>query len=197
MMTKSKIYIDSCCVINYCKGETRSNLTEDEKKDVWFIKRMFLAKFHNDVEIFTSALTIAECLYTDKMTFSATDEEKEIFNRVLLSGRIALSYPVDHLIALKSRDIRWNNKINIRRGADGVHVATAVNLKCNELWTIDGKIAKDDARKKIFSQYGLAIINPSKTLCLPDEYKKLLLTDKIEEGIRDGKRKKAEAIQPV
>lgn len=67
-MAKDRIYIESCPFIDYIKGDADPTLTENQKRNNWYIKQILTAGLNGDVELITSMLTIAEVrrAYSDK-----------------------------------------------------------------------------------------------------------------------------------
>jgi len=71
------------------------------------------------------------------------------------------------LVAERARDLRWVHKITLR-GADSVHVASALEMQCIEFVTTDEKIHKQN---DILRPLGLCVVYPHETTLLPDEYR--------------------------
>ena len=96
---------------------------------------------------------------------------------MLSSGQGVTMVAPDIFIAERARDLRWNDKINCGGGADAVHVATALEARCEEFWTVNTKKgpANQAARSKL-DTLGLRVIEAIQTAVLPDKYTKPLLT---------------------
>jgi hypothetical protein len=72
-------------------------------------------------------------------------EIKRFLDMLLTSGKSGITIvQMRQIIAVRARDLRWASEINLK-GADAVHVATAIEMKCDELWTRDGRIWKKRA----------------------------------------------------
>ncbi len=78
-------------------------------------------------------------------------------------------------IATDARDLRWKHGI-VLSGADYIHVASALAVKCLEFITTDNKILQSASKLK---QLGTRPCTAAKTALLPDRYR--------QEGMFDGK----------
>jgi hypothetical protein len=87
---------------------------------------------------------------------------------LLTSGKsgLALVMPTSEILK-RARDLRWEGSLNFK-GMDAIHVATAMHMRCDEIWTRDGRIYK--ARDAI-AQWGVVPMLPKDTKVLPDGYR--------------------------
>jgi hypothetical protein len=163
----NKIYIESCPLIDMAEYET-TNVKDDRANDVWFCKQALAAARAGKIVLFTSMLSIAECTTIKDGLPSPPDDVRIFYDMLLTSGKSGIAIvSLRQAIAVRARALRWLSGINLK-GADTVHVATAIEMKCDELWTRDGRIWK--ARDKI-KQFSLDVVRPSGTKLLPEEYK--------------------------
>lgn len=176
-MAKDRIYIETSPLIDYIKGD--AVVGEDRRDNNWYIKQFLLAAENNDIELITSTLTIAECkrAFSDK---PATDETKRLVRSVLTSGIIFTLAEVTQGIAARARDLDWEDSLSSIKGADGVHIATALMTDCKELFTTDSRgILKNQAK---IQALGLRVIAPAQTALLPGEYRQGKLPEQNESG---------------
>ena len=167
MPSKPKLYMDSCCFIELAlqvvgKGEP------SRENDLWFLKQLLNAAFDEEVEILTSTLSIAECSHAKG---DVSDEVKSLFKRFLTSGRYVLLIQDSILVAEKARNLRWAHGLNFG-GADSIHLASAMELKCEEFLTWD---SRPHAHAAALNDLALAVRFPRDTRCLPDRYRQHLL----------------------
>jgi predicted nucleic acid-binding protein len=149
-------------------------LTNERETGVWFLKRLLEASRDKEVDVFTSTLSIAECTHVGENRIP--DKVKTEFSRLLMSGQYVKLVQVTPFIAEKARDLRWDHGINLR-GADSIHAASALEMKCNELLSLDGRFNRINAHVRTFKRLGLEIRNAHQTTCLPEKYRQLDLTE--------------------
>jgi predicted nucleic acid-binding protein len=169
-----KIYIDACCFIDMVKTKIGKSLVHDREHDVWHLKRLLEAQRDREIEVYTSTLTIAECSHGGDKDISAT--VKSEFNRLLMSGQYVKLVQVTPFIAADARDLRWVHGIALR-GADSIHVASALAMKCEELLSSDGRLERLSRVGSTLAKLGLHVRNGRETQCLPDRYRQLQLDD--------------------
>jgi predicted nucleic acid-binding protein len=161
-------YIDSCCYIDMVKTEVGKALLEPRERNVWFLKRLLEAHRDREVDPFTSTLTIAECSHGGDGDISKT--VKSAFTRLLMSGQYVKLVQLTPFIAVDARDLRWNHGLTLR-GADAVHVASALAMKCVEFLTSDSRFDRLNQLSGALSKIGLAVRNGRDTTCLPSKYR--------------------------
>jgi predicted nucleic acid-binding protein len=162
-----KIYLESCPIIDVIKGRTRIALTPDRENDIWFTEQSLRAALDGELEVVTSMLTIAE-VRRAKVDEPPTSEMKRIIRSVLTSGKIFHLAEVTQTIAERARDLEWEDEINSLKGADSIHIATALKTGCKEFFTSDGRGPLKNATK--IAALGLRVIRPADTLLLPSDY---------------------------
>ena len=169
-----RIYVDTCCFIDMVKIDTGKSLSTSKEHDVWFLKRLLEA--HRDGEIFvcTSVLTIAECTHAGDADVSVS--VKSLFNRLFTSGQYVRLVQLTPFIAQDARDLRWVHGIALR-GPDGIHVASALEMKCEEFLTGNGRFGRVSAQSSHFSRQGLYVKEARDTACLPAKYRQMKFDD--------------------
>jgi len=169
-----KVYVDSCCFIDMVKTQIGKTLVEDREHDVWHLKRLLEAHRDKEIEIFTSTLTIAECSHGGDGDVSAT--VKSEFTRLLMSGQYVRLVQLTPFIAVDARDLRWVHGIALR-GADAIHVASALAMKCEEFLSSNGRLNRLSDHEAALARLGLHIRNGRETQCLPEKYRQLRLAE--------------------
>lgn len=166
-MSKPRIYMDACPVIDLVKHRVSLPLTDERKKDAWFTDRLIQAAKAQKIELFTSTLTIAECTHV-----SNAEKDKQaqpFFLGVLASGRSGFALVQTTVtIAEKARDLRWVHGLGLR-GADAIHVASALALKCDEFITTDTKGLLKRAPE--LEKLNVRVCRPAETQLLPEEFR--------------------------
>lgn len=174
MSDKRRVYIDSCCFIDMVKTAVGKVLASGRDEDVWHLKRLFEANRDGEIELFTSTLTIAECTHVGEGELS--DEIKSRFNRLLLSGQYVRLTQMTPFIAQDARDLRWEHGLS-PKPADSIHLASALDRKCEEFLSSDGKLERISKFASELSRRGLYVKRAKDTACLPAKYRQLVLTD--------------------
>lgn len=174
MAETRKIYIDSCCFIDMVKTAIGSPAEGDREKDVWSMKRLLEAHRDGEVEVFSSTLTIAECMHVGENPIA--ENVKSVFSRLLTSGQYVRLVQLTPFIAEDARDLRWNRGINLR-GADGVHLASALDRACEEFLTSDERFHRVNKFSDELANLGLHVRHGRDTACLPPKYRQLDLPD--------------------
>ncbi|MFI5015267.1 MAG: type II toxin-antitoxin system VapC family toxin [Hyphomicrobiales bacterium] len=165
MAEKRRVYLDSCCFIDMVKHEIGDQLEKDRLADVWYMKQLLQAARDGEVTTFVSTLAIAECTAAGT---NVNAQVKSSFTRLLTSGQYIVLVQPTPFIMEDARDLRWTHGI-ILRGADAVHIASALDRKCEEFITTDGQLKKMNAAPKILT-LGLRVIRGAVTQCLPPKY---------------------------
>jgi predicted nucleic acid-binding protein len=166
MADKPRVYLDSCCFIDAVKQTLNMSLDSDRVKDVWHIKQLLQAHRDGEVQVFTSTFAIAECTHVEG---DVSQEVKTEFHNLLMSGQYVVLVQPTPFIMTDARDLRWGKALALR-GADAVHVASALDRKCEEFITTDKMAAKLNANAAIKTA-GLKAITGRDTRCLPDKYR--------------------------
>ncbi len=146
------------------KQEVGIQIAKDRVADVWYMKQLLQASRDGEISTFVSALAIAECTAAGEQV---DQRVRSAFNWLLTSGQyVVLVQPTPFKDA---RDLRWKHGI-VLSGADAVHIASALDRKCDEFITTNGQMKKMSATPKLLS-LGLRVIRASSTICLPDKYR--------------------------
>jgi predicted nucleic acid-binding protein len=173
MATNSKVYLESCCFIDLAKRQLGIPTTDPiREKHVWFAEQFLRAARAGDLAVYTSMLTITECLHVDKQY--STDVQR-IF-RALLSGASGI-VPIqpDIFIVERARDLRWVYDI-VLKPMDSLHVASAVEVGCAEFITTDDRILKKiDPAQISAAHLGLQAVLASDSGVLPDGYRQAVM----------------------
>jgi predicted nucleic acid-binding protein len=166
-MAKSRVYLDSACFIDLANVEVNKPLAEPRKKNLWFVKNILEAHRNGDVTAYTSTLTIAECTHASG---DVSESVKSLFRKLLTSGQYVQLVQPDPFVCEDARDLRWKHGIALS-GADAVHVASALYMKCDELITFDGKAKDAFTYKATLAGLKLRVIEPSDSTSIPDTYR--------------------------
>jgi hypothetical protein len=165
------VYIDSCCFIDVAKGRHKVALEADRAVELQYIEGLILASHDGQVEVWSSTLAIAECLNIDPRQSRVPDEVQATFLKLLTSGSPVKTQAVDFFVAEKSRDLRWVHGIPCGRGADSIHVATALELECVEFLTTNKKKGPLQGKTpEQLAKFGLGVILPHQTAVLSPQY---------------------------
>jgi predicted nucleic acid-binding protein len=162
-----RIYIETSPIIDVIKGRVRTGFDPNRKRDLWHTEECLRAALAGDIEVVTSVLTIAECRRA-RQDKKPTEEMKRTIRAVLASGKIFHLAEVTQTIAEYARDLEWEYDINLK-GADAIHVATAIRTGCQEFFTTDEKGPVKNALK--LAKLKLRVIAPSDTSLLPSKYR--------------------------
>lgn len=171
ILTDPKIYMDSCCFIDMAKSHITS-IEANPNSDVWHCKKLLEASRNGDIQVFTSLMTITECLFikSDNNNIILNPEIKRLFTGLLTSGKggVISIQPTMYVIE-RARDLRWVYDIPLKP-MDSIHIASALELKCSEFITDDEGIHSQAAK---LNDHGLKIINAKNTQLLPSQYRQL------------------------
>src|SRR5213593_3953082 len=165
MSDKPKVYVESDPLIDLVKIKVGVPPKSGGEKDVWFVERILEAARAGELEVFTSTLSIAECTHVSDP--AKLDRAKPFFVGLLASGKSGIQLIQTTLsVVERARNLRWFNAVNLS-GADSIHVASALHLRCDELLTGDGKIL---GLASTIEPMGLRVCHPSETGSLPEKY---------------------------
>lgn len=171
-----RVYVDACCFIDMVKtGVGATRIESDREHDVWHLKRLLEANRDREMEIYTSTLTIAECQHAGDGD-DVSSAVKERFSALLMSGQYVRLVEVTPFIAQDARDLRWVRNVALK-GADSVHVASALDRKCGEFLTTNGRFKRVDTYSGELTTLGLAVRRARETQLLPSKYRQLRLED--------------------
>jgi predicted nucleic acid-binding protein len=166
--TKPRAYIDAGCFTEAAAFDVGCHKPE-RKRDIDFLRGLFSAAFSEEVELYTSSLSVAECQFVRGDEKDAprilTDEVKQAFREMLTSGQFVVLVQDSILIGEQARDILWVHGISIR-GADAIHIASAVSAGCEEFITFDEKSIGNRA-DQLREKFGLKVIPPRESQIVP------------------------------
>jgi predicted nucleic acid-binding protein len=146
------------------KGER--GLPLDHADDADMTVRLLRASRDGAIECWTSMMAIAEVLRVGE---GPPDVQVQLrIQNLLLSGRDGVFvHGISPSVVIKARDLYWVDGLK-ERAADRLHVATALDLGCVEILSVDGRLARKFDRTKIAS---CALRSARETRNLPDEYR--------------------------
>ena len=171
-----RAYIDACYFIDVLRGRN-SKLDADRVEHIPFVEGLLLAAQSGDIELWASTLIIPECLSIDKQDLNVPEQIKEDFKALLSSGHPVKLQAVDVFIAEKARSLRWDHKLSCGGGADMIHLATALELGCEEFITTNKKRGPLNANcTAALAKMGLRVITAPQTSLLPPQFYKPLLS---------------------
>lgn len=174
MAEPRRVYIDTCCFIDLVKVEVGAGLDADKENDVWHVKKLLEANRDGEVALFTSTLTIAECRHGGQGLVN--EVVKSQFTRLLLSGQYVRLVQMTPFIAQDARDLTWAHGIALK-GADSIHIASAIDRKCEEVLTGDGRLGRVGAQAGPLAKFGVACVEGRNTQCLPEKYRQTDILD--------------------
>lgn len=161
----TRVYLDACCFIEMLKEERRLPLDHPEDADI--AKRLLHASRDGKIEVWTSMMTVAEVLSIGE-TQPPDPALKSRIDRLLLSGRDGVKvHGMSPNVAIKARDLHWKEGFK-ERAPDRIHVATALDLGCDEILSVDGRLKKKFDRSTVG---GSALRAVKETRNLPGEYR--------------------------
>ena len=161
------VYMDACCFIDSVKVDVSAKLEDGRENEVWYIKKLLQAHRDREVIVYTSALTIAEALHVG--VSPVPDDVQRALDALLTSGQYVHLVQPTPFICMDARNLRWVDQINLR-GADGVHLASAIEMKCVEFLTMNGRFSRLDEYSGALSGKGVNVRTPSQTSSLPGRY---------------------------
>jgi hypothetical protein len=183
MPNKCGIYLDACCFIDMMKEAAGQSLATDRANDVWFLKQITQACRDGERDVYTSVISIAECTHADG---DMSPKVKSTFASLLRSGQYVKLVQPPPFSATDARDLRWVHARDLRwvhnismRGADTIHIASALDRKCEEFITTDGQLRRVGGAVANLLQLGMRIIPAHETKCLPAKYRFEKKLDKI------------------
>ncbi|KQP17477.1 PIN domain-containing protein [Pseudorhodoferax sp. Leaf265] len=176
MVSKPRIYLDSCCFIDVVK-ERVGVLPDGRTKDVWFIKKILEAHRAGHLVAHTSMVAVGECLSVQEGG-AASDDVKDAFRSLLTSGQyVRLLNPTPKTARLM-QDFRWTHNISLK-SVDAMHLAAALEMGCMEFVTMDERLKKPKfiAASPVMGLLGLRLIAAPFTALLPSTYTQASIQD--------------------
>ena len=165
---KPRVYLDAGPIIDLIKVKVGVVVDKQREADAWYLQQLIRAAQAEQVDLYTSTLSIAECTHVADQKKS--EEAKPFFMGLLTSGKsgITLIQPTLNIVE-RARDLRWIHGVNLQ-GADAIHVSSANYFKCDELITHDGKI-RNNENVSILMKLGIRVCSGSETECLPTDFR--------------------------
>jgi predicted nucleic acid-binding protein len=165
-MAQPKAYMESCCFIEYAKGVLGRPIEADRVAEVEMCRLLLRAARAKEILIYTSTITIAEATHVGETP--PPEDAKKLLSRLLMSGQDGvLLVEADPFVMEVARDLSWIYGIGGRL-ADRVHLASAMHVGCEELLSVDGKLARRVAQTTLRD---CRVILPSASALLPDAYR--------------------------
>ena len=167
-MSTPRIYCDANPIIELAKlaKKTHDPLRE---RELWFLNQMLRAASNDELELYTSSISIAECVAVGD---DWSKDVQEFFIGVLTSGRMFRLVQDSIFVAEQARDLRWKHDL-VLKGADAIHVASAMEAECKEIisWDADMNNSKSLQKVAALEKLGISVILPSQSLLLPSYYR--------------------------
>ncbi len=167
-MSSPRIYCDANPIIELAKLAKGTHEPRRER-DLWFLKQMLRAAENGEIELYTSSISVAECVAAGD---DCGPDVQEFFIGVLTSGRMFRLVQDSIFVAEHARDLRWNHNLRLK-GADAIHVASALEAECEELisWDADMNNSRSIEKVAILQKLGIKVILPGQSSLLPSFYK--------------------------
>jgi hypothetical protein len=160
-----KIYFDACVIIDMAEYEATGKVQDSRETGVWVCRQALRAARDGKMEVFTSIISIAECVGL-KGPGPVNPKAKAFLEGLLLSGKSGIRSVASTMsIMRKARDLRWVHEIGMK-GADSIHVSSALSVGCDEIWTGDRGIKN----KSTLLTLGLLALKPNDSKLLPPDY---------------------------
>lgn len=162
MIANPRIYSDANPIIQLARLAKKTHNPAWES-DLRMFERLLKAVNNEDISLFTSSISVAECVAAGD---DYGDDVQEFFLGVLTSGRMFKLVQDSIFVAEQARNLRWVHHVKLS-GMDAIHVASAIEAKCTEFLTWDARITDSAA---FLASQGIRVIAPSQTQCLPVRY---------------------------
>lgn len=161
------VYLDACCFIDVVKSDTNAKLPEKAEQEVWYLKRLMQAHRDREITLYTSTLSIAEAVHVGKSP--VPEPVQNGFEALLTSGQYVHLIQTTPFICMDARNLRWVDQITLR-GADSLHLASAIDRGCVEFLTMDGRFERIQKWNAQLKSKGIIASLPSGTKALPGKY---------------------------
>jgi len=166
MATKAEVPLETSSISDLATAEAKQISDNLIERDVWTVREALRIAREGKLLVYTSTISIAECLGTDPRSPKIPDKLMRFLDQLFLSGRSGIRLvQTTQAICTSARDIRWVTGIGGIKGNDGIHVATARFMKCGELWTRDEVhiLSKKDALMEL----GVRVNQPHDSRLIP------------------------------
>ncbi len=167
MISVPRIYCDANPIIELAKYSKKTH-DPNRERDLWMLQRLLKAAQNDEVALFTSTISVAECVAAGD---DWDQQVQEFFVGTLTSGRMFRLVQDTIFVAERARDLRWKDNIRLK-GMDAIHVASALDARCTEFltWDLDMGKSKVAAKATALAALGLRVTTPADTKLLPDFY---------------------------
>jgi predicted nucleic acid-binding protein len=167
MSDQVAVYLDACCFIDVVKSDATTHLSQDAENEVWYLKRLMQAHRDREITLYTSTLSIAEAVHVGDTP--VPEQVQNGFEALLTSGQYVHLIQTTPFICMDARNLRWIDQITLR-GADSVHMASAIDRGCTEFLTMDGRFDRVQKWNPQLKAKGITVSLPSRTKSLPGKY---------------------------
>lgn len=167
MSDQSCVYMDACCFIEAVKSDANMQLSEDRQIEAWYIKKLLQAHRDREITIYTSVLSIAEAVHAGAMPVPSNVQRG--LEALLTSGQYVHLVQMTPFVCIDARNLRWVDGMTLK-GADSIHVASALDRSCTEFLSLDGRFERVEKQGSVLANRGMAVLPPSQGKCLPPKY---------------------------
>ena len=170
MANKPSVYLDSCCLIDAVKHEVGEPIPGREQ-DVWFTRKLLQAHKAGEITVYTSMLSIVECVAVKPGQTIVPSDVQDRFRRLLTSGQYLVLLQQTPRTWKIAQDIRWTHNL-ILGGADSIHIAAFLEKGAAEFITLDDRLKspKMQAVATALGSAGRRFCRASDTQALPADY---------------------------
>lgn len=120
-----------------------------------------------EIKLYTSTLSIAEAVHVGGTP--VPEQVQNGFEALLTSGQYVYLIQTTPFICMDARNLRWVDQITFR-GADSIHMASAIDRGCSEFITMDGRFDRVQKWNPQLEAKGIVVSLPSGTKALPGKY---------------------------
>jgi predicted nucleic acid-binding protein len=167
MVANPAVYIDACCFIDCVKFDVSAPIEEGREKEVWYVKKLLQAHRDKELTVYTSTLSIAEAVHIGSSP--VPESVQRALDALLTSGQYVHLVQPTPFVCIDARNLRWVENINLR-GADSIHLASALEMKCLEFLSTDTRFARLSKFSPQITAKGITPKLPSQTSVLPGKY---------------------------
>lgn len=161
------VYLDACCFIDVVKSDVSVTLSEDEEKEVWYLRRLMQAHRDRELTLYTSTLSIAEATHVGQMP--VPQDVQNGLEALLTSGQYVYLVQTTPFICMDARNLRWVDQVTLK-GADSIHMASAIDRGCSEFLTMNGRFDRIQKSNPQLKAKDIVVSLPSGTKVLPGKY---------------------------
>jgi predicted nucleic acid-binding protein len=138
------------------------------EEDLKTMEQLLKAANNELVLLYTSSISVAECVSAGD---DHGDEVQKFFKGALTSGAMFRLIQDTIFVAERARNLRWEQHLNFK-GADSIHIASAIEEECTEFLTWDTDMNKSKISEKTIylASVGISVITPGQTKLLPPLY---------------------------